>query len=212
MNETGASLSRAWGFSDPMLSYLAPVGVARLAKFVPQATKLVLLIREPIQHAHSQYQMDALRARQRGASVPSFEAVALAELGRTCRGGSCSRLATSLLLRGLYAEQLAALLQHFRNIWLGISECILQNQTREYNRMFAFLGLSTAAPLRELSPGASRTSRNANALSLNTSTYSLGSSNTTTTRLSGFTDPLAFECWVCKLLCTHTHAHTRVVV
>ena len=169
----------SWGFSDPVLMYLAPAGfAASLSAIAPPGMQLVVLLREPIQRAHSHYEMLKLLPGDRKPRAP-FEATALAALDHLSNGSRSNRwkrgtagAATSMILRGVYAEQLAALLQHFRaeRLYLAISECLLLDAAREYARLFAFLGLPTGGTLRNLTREESRSSSHA-PLHLTTGAY-----------------------------------------
>ena len=143
-----ANASRAlyWGLSDPKFTFLAPTLGQRLAAVAPHL-KLVLLLREPMQRAYSEYAM--FRPMHERANI-SFEALVVTELRKLAavrNGGAASQ--GDHVARGLYAEQLAALIRSFPEdqLHITISECSVRDPLGEYNRIFRFLGVSTLTRL-----------------------------------------------------------------
>lgn len=144
-----------WGLSDPILSFLAPLLSHKLASFAP-SLKLVFLLREPMQRAYSHYQMTRTNT--------SFEALVADELHKVAKAraeqGPHLQYSSSKwhVPRGLYAEQLVALLQFFPEdqLHITISECSARDPLGEYNRIFRFLGASSVARLPVLDSVAAR--------------------------------------------------------
>src|SRR6185437_1347639 len=121
-------------------------------KMVNPNVKLVILLRNPVDRAYSQWKMAALNKKD---EVRSFEDVVMEELNQIdnrnyrdsfyqlgSRGISCWR--EGYLLKGFYAEQLDNVYQLFlkEQVFVGIAENFHQFKTESYNKIFSFLGVS----------------------------------------------------------------------
>ena len=158
------------GFVDPLLSYLAPsledVSGAPFALLLHRAApsmKLVFLVREPIQRAFSQYNMHKLKKEPGtvGRDFGTLAASELRDLAVADEARMSKRRPTDIVRRGLYAEQLDALLRWYSlaQILIVISEHLnplsfvepsglgQMDRMAEYNRLFAFIGVPELARL-----------------------------------------------------------------
>lgn len=113
--------------------------------------KLVVLLRNPVDRAYSQWKMAALR---KGDEDRTFRDVieTEAEILRSFQarkqfyrcapnGVSCWR--EGYLLKGMYSDQLKSLYTFFskHQVFIGISERIRKDTKKGYNEIFNFLGL-----------------------------------------------------------------------
>ena len=161
------------GFDDPNLFYIAPTHAAQLRMAAP-AIRLVVLLREPVQRAHSRWQMEV--ERNFAATIDpllcrSFEACIFKESSRLHAPPRRSLL--DIVRRGLYSESLEALAR-VGFVWdspsdspsanasmiITISERLFANPLHEYNRVLSYLG----APIFDRLPIANR-------MALRTGTY-----------------------------------------
>jgi Sulfotransferase domain len=136
-----------------------PAAAERASRLVPDARILVLL-RDPIERAHSHYK----RLRRDGAEpLETFEDALAAEPERLAgeeeriladdRYYSYAHEHFSYLSQGLYADALARWLEHYprERIHVEASERFLRDPQRAYDRVLAFLGLTSFA-LRDTTP------------------------------------------------------------
>lgn len=113
--------------------------------------KLIVLLRNPVERAYSQWKMARF---VKADEDDSFEAVILRELGsladqaaadrfHACydEGRACWR--EGYIRKGMYAEHIRSVLEWFprSNVFIGISEQFRKNKSASYNRIFDFLGV-----------------------------------------------------------------------
>jgi len=121
----------------------------RMWETVPEA-KLIVLLRNPIERAYSQWKM----AKYSKKDEPrSFDEVVEAEWGTwldedyLARFGNCEEKGSTwkqgYIVKGMYMDQLRSLESWFphNQIYIGISERIRRDMTSEYGKMLEFLGL-----------------------------------------------------------------------
>jgi hypothetical protein len=114
---------------------------ARVAKLLP-TVKLIVLLRNPIERAYSNYQHSV----SLGIEKRSFAEAIQPELnGQKYPVGSIAHREQSYLARGLYAEQLERWLKIFprRQLLILKSETFFQNPPETLNAISEFLGLSS---------------------------------------------------------------------
>lgn len=151
----GSSCPTLIGVVDPSgayaITYLGVQGASIANAFAQHAPiKLVLLLREPIQRAFSAYRMGQERDFRYEFRYASFDKLVKAEVPRLASLPPVwSGNARENLRLGMYGEQLDALARAGfvfpgARLCILISERILANATREYSRLWAFLGASHA--------------------------------------------------------------------
>lgn len=134
-----AHFPRTWpgvltGEATPEYLYV-PAVAPRLAALVPDA-KLIALLRDPIDRAHSHYEHN----RRVGVERRTFEAALEAQAENVETGDDDD---ASYLTRGHYAEQLARLFQHFapERVLVVRSEDFFDRSDAVMGTMLRFLGL-----------------------------------------------------------------------
>lgn len=129
-------------------SYLChPEAPARVRRVLPDV-KLIVLLRNPVDRAYSQYQMNV----RKGYEALTFEDALAAEPQRLCSADSMSATLwrySSYATRGLYAEQLEWWLDEFPREQLLVlqSETLFERPAECLREALAFLGLSTWEPV-----------------------------------------------------------------
>ncbi len=115
-----------------------PRAAERLAALVPEA-RLIVLLRDPVERAYSQYHHN----RRRGVERLSFEAALEAQAEEA---GPGERGLNSYLSRGRYAEQVLRLLDRFARdrVLVVRSEDLFEAPADALPRIFTFLGLAPA--------------------------------------------------------------------
>jgi len=107
----GASPEKLWGEATPIYLYWTEI-IPELKRYNP-ALKLIVLLRDPAERAISHYEMEKVRANE---TLPLWLAL-LKEPSRLAREGmrylGSSHRCHSYVDRGLYAQQLICLRQHF---------------------------------------------------------------------------------------------------
>jgi len=100
--------------------------------------KLIMLLREPIQRAYSQWNMCQARKTHPLKNVP-FKKVIQNDLTKK----DLVIRETDILQRGYYDDQIEYILSKFdrKNLYIGISEEIKANKNAEYAKIFNFLGV-----------------------------------------------------------------------
>jgi hypothetical protein len=123
-----------------------PAAAARLAALVPDA-RLIVLLRDPVNRAYSQYHLEVRIGRERRP----FEAALDAQIEDAAEAGVAE---ASYLARGRYVEQLSRLFSFFPRDQVLVlrSEALFERPAESLGRLFGFLGLSTA-DTRLLPPG-----------------------------------------------------------
>jgi hypothetical protein len=128
-------------------SYLChPKAAARIRRDVPNV-KLIALLRNPVDRAYSQYQMNV----RKGYEPLSFEEALAAEPQRLREAGDWSTTQwrySSYATRGLYAEQLDWWLAEFPREQLLVlkSEAFFERPDEGIQQALAFLGLPAWSP------------------------------------------------------------------
>jgi hypothetical protein len=124
------------GEKTPSYNYLQ-FAMDRIYNYNPNI-KLILILREPIARAFSQYTMDFkslnnLNEKQIILDFEKEENIKLSEL--KSNGGN-------YIVRGKYDEIISYILSKFsrENLYIGIAEEIKQNKQKYYNDIFHFLG------------------------------------------------------------------------
>ncbi|MGB8647676.1 MAG: sulfotransferase domain-containing protein [Anaerolineae bacterium] len=144
------------GEASPYYIY-HPLAPRRIAALLPEV-KLLVLLRNPIDRAYSQYN----HVLRRGLELLSFEQALAGETERLA--GETERIINqpgyqsvnhqrlSYRSRGLYADQLEAWFQLFprEQFWIESSELLFQNPGLVLSRALSFLGLPEWAPAEYL--------------------------------------------------------------
>lgn len=128
------------GEKTPSYSYLQ-FAMDRIYNYNPNI-KLILILREPISRAFSQYNMnlnligktlDDVNEQQIHSDFEKEELIKLSELTQS---------GNYFIIRGLYDEIIEYILSKFsqNNLYIGISEEIKKDKLNEYNKIIKFLG------------------------------------------------------------------------
>ncbi len=135
-NFKGITNKVAIGVSTPSYMFLR-YAIDNIYKYNSEM-KLIIVLREPVSRAYSQYEMDAsngLITKSFLDSIRSIEHINLPDIESTGYWA---------LQRGFYIDQIEYILSVFeeKNVLILISEQILNTPLHEYNKVFQFLGLS----------------------------------------------------------------------
>ena len=97
--------------------------------------KLILILREPISRAYSQYNMDNSNTNSFLNNVMKYKDINLKDIKSNTEN-------PYNIVRGFYDEHIKYILSKFpkKNLYIGISEEIKINKNYEYNKIFNFLG------------------------------------------------------------------------
>jgi len=138
------------GDKTPSYCYLA-FAMHRIREYNPEA-RLIILLREPVSRAFSQWNMAVQTGHTTLDFIPSIRSVQSIRLEDIRENGYFA------LQRGFYIDQINLAVSLFgrSNLHIAISEAILANPEREYQRMFAFLGLTTLSGRLDFDPGIHR--------------------------------------------------------
>lgn len=125
------------GEKSPSYSYLQ-FAIDRIHNYNPNI-KLILILREPISRAFSQYNMDVCsknklcNEEQMMLDFEEEENIKLSEVKKNGR---------YFIIRGKYDEIISHILSKFprKNLYIGIAEEIKANKKKYYNEIFTFLG------------------------------------------------------------------------
>ena len=134
-------LSR-FGAEDPLFSYVSEGSLLdRVSSFAP-ALKIILLLREPVQRAFSQYRMEVARSSKFVRCCDFFAAMR----EEVSRGAPPKPSSEDIVWRGFYDAQVERLFSHYgqRNVHVTISERVfLSNSQRDaaYNQILTFIGV-----------------------------------------------------------------------
>lgn len=131
------SKKRIKGEKTPIYCY-DKKSINRIHSHYPNV-KLIILLREPIQRAYSQWNMCQTRNDSYPLKNVSFEKVIENDLARK----DLVIRETDILQRGYYDDQIEYILSKFdrKNLYIGISEEIKANKKVEYAKIFNFLGV-----------------------------------------------------------------------
>jgi len=148
-----SSEKKAIGVVDPKFSYLAaeyPEMWRLLLRGCPKV-KVVLLLREPVQRAFSQYNM--LMDMLEGKATYSFHSAVNCDTEDEVRHhhGNSMLEYGDYVARGFYDEQVEALFETFpkHRVKILISEDVFQDPLAVTNRLFDFLQVQTLEAFRE---------------------------------------------------------------
>ena len=132
-------LSR-FGAEDPLFSYVSEGSLLdRVSSFAP-ALKIILLLREPVQRAFSQYRMEVARDPKRCCDF-------FAAMREEARGPPAKKPSRKdIVWRGFYDAQVERLVSHYgqRNVHVAISERVFLSKSQRdsvYNRILEFIGV-----------------------------------------------------------------------
>ena len=146
-----------WGgqkaVGEASTSYLpSRVAAREIAGRFPEA-RIVVVLRDPVARAHSEYLMH----RQLGSVSGSFREAVKPELDDIARGVLGVR---GMVLSGLYAKQVKRYLEHFRReqILFLLFDELVRNPRRALERVFRHLGVDPG-PAREIVLGWENKSR-----------------------------------------------------
>ena len=130
------SKKRIKGEKTPIYCY-DKKSIDRIHSHYPNV-KLIMLLREPIQRAYSQWNMCQARKTHPLKNVP-FKKVIQNDLTKK----DLVIRETDILQRGYYDDQIEYILSKFdrKNLYIGISEEIKANKNAEYAKIFNFLGV-----------------------------------------------------------------------
>lgn len=111
--------------------------IDRIHKHYPDI-KLIMILREPIQRAYSQWNMIQQRKSHPLKNKP-FRMVVEKNLSDSSEKASCY----DVVQRGYYDEQIEYVLTKFpkKNLYIGIAEEIRENKAEQYGKIFNFLGV-----------------------------------------------------------------------
>ena len=121
------------GEKTPSLYYLQ-YSIDRIYDYDPNM-KLVLILREPISRAYSQYNMDNSNIDSFLDNIIKYKDINLKDI-------KSNKENPYNIVRGFYNEHIEYILSKFpkENLYIGISEEIKNNKNYEYNKIFNFLG------------------------------------------------------------------------
>ena len=133
--------NRLLGEKTPSYCYI-DAALTRIHEYNPDA-KLIILLREPVSRAFSQWNMACQTGKTNLDFIPSIKSIESIELNAIQSNGYYA------LQRGYYVDQINNILTKFNkeNLFIGISERIKNDPYHGYNSMLEFLGL---APLQNL--------------------------------------------------------------
>lgn len=127
---------RIRGEKTPSYCYLR-YAIDQIYEYNPNI-KLILLLREPISRAYSQYNMELNRRPnyERKFYMDEFKKEQHVRLNEIHNNGDY------YIARGYYDEIIKYILSKFpeKNLYIGISEEIRNNPNYEYNKIYSFLG------------------------------------------------------------------------
>jgi hypothetical protein len=135
---------RIVGEKSPSYSYLQ-FAMDRIYQYNPKI-KLILILREPITRAFSQYNMKhRIQNTTEEEIMSDFEKEEDIKLSQVKRNGQY------YILRGKYDEIISYILLKFprENLYIGIAEEIRANKKEEYNKIIEFLGAETLNEINE---------------------------------------------------------------
>lgn len=124
------------GEKSPSYCYLR-YAINNIYKYNPNM-KLILLLREPISRAYSQYNMEL--NRRKGYKKKSYMDEFIKE--KDIKLKDIIENKDFYIVRGYYDEIIQYILSIFpkNNLYIGISEEIRENPNVEYNKIYSFLG------------------------------------------------------------------------
>jgi hypothetical protein len=127
------------GEKTPSYCYLR-YAIDKIHKYNPNM-KLILILREPISRAYSQYNME-LQNMKDLSKIDIYKEI-LRE--KNIKLSDIKKNGKYYVIRGFYDEQISYILSKFQkeNLYIGIAEDIKNNINEEYNKIFKFLGVNS---------------------------------------------------------------------
>jgi hypothetical protein len=136
----GVDTDLVWGEATPIYLYWPPI-IPALKKY-NASLKIIVLLRDPVERAISHYQMERIRKKE---WLPLVLALLLEPLRLMLAGQKLthSHKCHSYVARGLYAQQLARLREHFIDDQILIIENnqLRQSHTQTLQHVYKFLSL-----------------------------------------------------------------------
>ena len=142
--DTFGTHKRIVGEKTPSYNYLQ-FAMDRIHQYNPDM-KLILILREPIARAFSQYNMDhRVQNKTEEEILSDFEKEEYIKLSQVEKNGKY------YIIRGKYDEIISYILSKFprENLYIGIAEEILAHKKEEYNKIIDFLGAETLNEINE---------------------------------------------------------------
>jgi Sulfotransferase domain len=130
---------QAVGEATPNYVY-HPLAVARMAQVIPHA-KVIVLLRDPVERAYSQYWMQRTARHE----TLAFPAALDAEARRLASGDELDRAYYSYVDRGRYLPQLLRLREHYpaEQTLVVLQEDLHERADQTYREVCAFVGVGT---------------------------------------------------------------------
>lgn len=128
--------SKLSGDISPLYYHLEEAQVEKISKYRP-ATKIIILVRDPIARTWSKVRMNVLRHKRQ-----SFE--------ETCPQEFLDHFSEIKSYWRPYSETVALWKKHFKNVYVGYYDEILQSPYSIYSDICAFLGLEPTASQERL--------------------------------------------------------------
>jgi hypothetical protein len=145
--------ARVYFEADPIYMY-ANGCMRRVRECAPEA-RVVVMLRNPVDRAYSQYLYRMTYARY----DETFEAMCARETSRIA-AGERERLEYGCIDRSRYAAQIREILAHFprERVYAIVFERFIRDQAGEFNRLLAWLGLAPleVRPAKENAGGSAR--------------------------------------------------------
>jgi hypothetical protein len=130
------------GEKTPSYCYLQ-FAIDRIYNYNP-TIKLILILREPIKRAFSQYNMNLNKVNKNLHDVSDKQIILDFEKEENINLSEISKNGDYYIARGKYDEIISYIFSKFprENVYIGISEEIKNNKQKYYNEIFRFLGAS----------------------------------------------------------------------
>jgi hypothetical protein len=143
-----AKTGALWGEATPIYLYWPPI-IPALNSYNPHL-KIIVILRDPVGRAVSQYQMERARGNE---SLPMWLAFWLEPLRLCWARGELNKphRCHSYVARGLYASQLAHLRAHFPDGQILVLENneLRQQHQKTLNKVYAFLNINPLEVIAE---------------------------------------------------------------
>ena len=137
------------GEKTPSYNYLQ-FAIDRIYNYNP-TIKLILILREPIARAFSQYNMNLTKTNKTLNDVKDEEIMLDFEMEENIKLSELQKNGNYYIIRGKYDEILLYILSKFprENLYIGIAEEIKANKQKYYNEIIHFLGLKKIDNINE---------------------------------------------------------------
>lgn len=128
------------GEKTPSYNYLH-FAMDRIYNYNPNI-KLILILREPISRAYSQYNMNAVKSKQSLCTVTDEQIMKDFEEDENIGLSELTQNGNYYVVRGKYDEIISYIFSKFpkQNVYIGIAEEIRADKFKYYNEIFKFLG------------------------------------------------------------------------